>query len=115
MSAGGPGRPRSRRATSSGTVKEGLFLIDRDYRIGQARSERTGNPAAAAISSTEIGFDDLLFGLVPEKTLDTALKYVKLFWGERANENLIQEHQPARRGRSAVSARRRGGHPLSRV
>jgi HPt (histidine-containing phosphotransfer) domain-containing protein/PAS domain-containing protein len=76
-----------------GTVKEGLFLIDSDFRIGQARSS-----ALATLMRREqfdgLGFDDLLFGLVPEKTLDTALKYVKLFWGERANENLIKSINP---------------------
>ena len=76
-----------------GTVKEGLFLIDSDFRIGQARSS-----ALATLLRRDqfdgLGFDDLLFGLVPEKTLDTALKYVKLFWGERANENLIKSINP---------------------
>jgi chemotaxis protein histidine kinase CheA len=31
---------------------------------------------------------------VPEKTLETAMKYVKLLWGERANENLIRSINP---------------------
>jgi hypothetical protein len=31
---------------------------------------------------------------VSEKTLDTAMKYVKLLWGERANENLIKSINP---------------------
>jgi HPt (histidine-containing phosphotransfer) domain-containing protein/PAS domain-containing protein len=76
-----------------GTVKEGLFLIDSDYRIGGVRSS-----ALATLLRREqfdgIGFDDLLFGLVSEKTLETALKYVKLFWGERVNENLIKSINP---------------------
>jgi HPt (histidine-containing phosphotransfer) domain-containing protein/PAS domain-containing protein len=76
-----------------GTVKEGLFLIDSDYRIGEVRSS-----ALATLLRREqfdgLGFDDLLFGLVSEKTLETALKYVKLFWGERANENLIKSINP---------------------
>jgi HPt (histidine-containing phosphotransfer) domain-containing protein/PAS domain-containing protein len=76
-----------------GTVKEGLFLIDSDFRIGEVRSS-----ALAALLRREqfdgLGFDDLLFGLVSEKTLETALKYVKLFWGERVNENLIKSINP---------------------
>jgi HPt (histidine-containing phosphotransfer) domain-containing protein/PAS domain-containing protein len=76
-----------------GTVKEGLFLIDSDYRIGEVRSS-----ALTTLLRREqfdgLGFDDLLFGLVSEKTLETALKYVKLFWGERVNENLIKSINP---------------------
>jgi HPt (histidine-containing phosphotransfer) domain-containing protein/PAS domain-containing protein len=75
------------------TVKEGLFLIDSDFRVGQVRSS-----ALKALLRRDqfdgIGFDDLLFGLVPEKTLETAMKYVKLLWGERANENLIKSINP---------------------
>jgi HPt (histidine-containing phosphotransfer) domain-containing protein len=75
------------------TVKEGLFLIDSDFRIG-----KTHSAALTALLRREkfdgLGFDDLLFGLVPEKTLDTAMKYVKLLWGERVNENLIKGINP---------------------
>ncbi len=75
------------------TVKEGLFLIDSDFRIGKARSA-----ALSALLRRDrfdgMTFDDLLFGLVPEKTLDTAMKYVKLLWGERVNENLIKSINP---------------------
>jgi two-component system, chemotaxis family, sensor kinase CheA len=75
------------------TVKEGLFLIDSDFQIGQAHSA-----ALAALMRRErfdgMTFEDLLFGLVPEKTLETAMKYVKLLWGERVNENLIKSINP---------------------
>jgi two-component system chemotaxis sensor kinase CheA len=75
------------------TVKEGLFLIDSDFRIGKARSA-----ALSALLRRDrfdgITFDDLLFELVPQKTLDTATKYVKLLWGERVNENLIKSINP---------------------
>jgi two-component system chemotaxis sensor kinase CheA len=75
------------------TVKEGLFLLDSDFRIGQTRST-----ALSALMRRDDfdgkSFDDLLFGLVPEKTLETAMKYVKLLWGERANENLIKSINP---------------------
>jgi HPt (histidine-containing phosphotransfer) domain-containing protein len=75
------------------TVKEGLFLIDSDFRIGKAHSAALG-----ALLRREkfdgMAFDDLLFELVPQKTLDTAMKYVKLLWGERVNENLIKSINP---------------------
>ncbi len=76
-----------------GTVKEGLFLIDSDFRIGKAHSA-----ALSALLRREkfdgMTFEDLLCQLVPEKTLDTATKFIKLLWGERVNENLIKSINP---------------------
>lgn len=76
-----------------GTVKEGLCLLDADFRIG-----KTHSAALAALFRREsfdgLTFEDLLRGIVPESTLDTASKYVKLLWGERANENLIKGINP---------------------
>jgi signal transduction histidine kinase len=76
-----------------GTVKDGLFLIDADFRIGQAYS--------AALSTlfrrndfSNLTLEELLRDTVSERTLVTASKYVKLLWGERANENLIRSINP---------------------
>jgi HPt (histidine-containing phosphotransfer) domain-containing protein/PAS domain-containing protein len=75
------------------TVKEGLFLIDRDFRIGTTHSA-----ALAALfrrdSFEGLTFEDLLRGVVSDATLETASKYVKLLWGDRANENLIKSINP---------------------
>lgn len=75
------------------TVKDGLFLIDADFRVGKAHSA-----ALSALLGREdfddLTFEDLLRPLVSEKTLATANKYVKLLWGERANENLIRSINP---------------------
>ena len=75
------------------TVKEGLFLIDRDFRIGTTHSA-----ALAALfrrdSFDGLTFEDLLHGIVSDATLETASKYVKLLWGDRANENLIKSINP---------------------
>ncbi len=76
-----------------GTVKEGLFLIDSDFRIGKAHSAALG-ALMRRESFDGMTFEDLLCQLVPEKTLDTAMKYVKLLWGERVNENLIKSINP---------------------
>ncbi len=76
-----------------GTVKEGLFLIDSDFRIGKAHSTALG-ALMRRDSFDGLTFEELLRGLVPEKTLDTATKYVKLLWGERVNENLIKSINP---------------------
>ncbi|HEX6571020.1 MAG TPA: ATP-binding protein [Steroidobacteraceae bacterium] len=75
------------------TVKDGLFLIDADFRVGKAHSA-----ALTALLGRErfdgLTFEELLRPLVPEKALATANKYVKLLWGERANENLIRSINP---------------------
>lgn len=76
-----------------GTVKDGLFLLDADFRIGEACS--------ASLSAlfrrddfSGMTLEELLRDTVTEKTLATAMKYVKLLWGERANENLIRSINP---------------------
>ena len=92
------------------TVKEGLFLIDSDFRIGKAHSA-----ALAALMRRDnfdgMTFEDLLGQLVPEKTLETATKYVKLLWGERVNENLIKSINPLAEVEVNFD-RRQGGHDI---
>ena len=76
-----------------GTVREGLFLIARDGRIGGAYSDsllpllRTTAPAGRT-------FEDLLRPLVDERTLLSASKYVGLFWKDNVNEELIESVNP---------------------
>lgn len=75
------------------TVKDGLFLLDAELRVGAVRSRALG-----ALLRRErfdgLYFEDLLRDLVGPRTLETAVKYVKLLWGERANENLIRSINP---------------------
>jgi len=75
------------------TVNEGLFLLDRQSRIGTERSM-----ALASIFRRDdldnLAFDDLLRDIVPEKTLKTAQEYVELLWGERVNEKLVKTINP---------------------
>ncbi len=75
------------------TVNQGLFLLDKDLKIGSERSE-----ALEAIfrrkDFDQLTFEGLLRGLVPEKTLATAVEYVRLLWGERVNEKLIKTINP---------------------
>lgn len=75
------------------TVKDGLFLLDSDLRVGEVRSRALG-ALLRRDGFDGAGFEDLLRDLVPARTLDTAVKYVKLLWGERANENLIRSINP---------------------
>lgn len=75
------------------TVGEGLFLLDRDLRLGSERSL-----AMSAIFRRDdldgLSFEDLLRNIVPEKTLKTAQDYVALLWGERVNEKLVKTINP---------------------
>ena len=75
------------------TVREGFFLLDADYNIGSVWSE-----ALTRMFSREdfagLSFEDLLKDLVPPSTLTTAMKYIKLLWGERAHENLMKSINP---------------------
>jgi signal transduction histidine kinase/PAS domain-containing protein len=75
------------------TVREGFFLLDADYNIGTVWSE-----ALTRMFSREdfagLSFEDLLKDLVPPNTLTTAMKYIKLLWGERAHENLMKSINP---------------------
>jgi HPt (histidine-containing phosphotransfer) domain-containing protein len=76
-----------------GTVREGLFLIAKDGRIGSAYSDsllallRTTAPAGQSL-------EDLLRPLVDERTLLSAGKYVGLFWKDNVNEELIESVNP---------------------
>lgn len=75
------------------TVKDGLFLLDEHLVIGTAHSS-----ALATLFHRKdlagLGFEDLLKGIVSEKTLATALKFVKVLWAERTNEKLVKSINP---------------------
>jgi HPt (histidine-containing phosphotransfer) domain-containing protein len=86
---------RARKETSDilRTVGEGLFLLDKDLRIGSERSMAL-NTIFRRDDLTSLPFDDLLRPIVPEKTLNTARDYVALLWGERVNEKLVKTINP---------------------
>jgi two-component system, chemotaxis family, sensor kinase CheA len=75
------------------TVNDGLFLLDEQLVIGTAHSS-----ALAALFQRKdlagLAFEDLLKGIVSEKTLATALKFVKVLWAERTNEKLVKSINP---------------------
>jgi len=75
------------------TVREGFFLLDADYKIGSVWSEALtrifGRGDFAGLS-----FEKLLEDRVPPDTLATAMKYIKLLWGDRAHENLMKSINP---------------------
>src|ERR1700734_2353554 len=75
------------------TVKDGLFLLDENLIIGAAYS--------AALETlfqrkdfAGLPFESLLKNIVSERTLATALKFVKILWAERTNEKLVKTINP---------------------
>jgi two-component system, chemotaxis family, sensor kinase CheA len=75
------------------TVREGFFLLDADYKIGSVWSEALTRMFSRN-DFAGLGFEDLLKNLVPPSTLATAMKYIKLLWGDRAHENLMKSINP---------------------
>ncbi len=75
------------------TVKDGLFLLDQDLMIGSSYSTAMeGLFARRDIAG--LPFEALLKDIVAEKTLATALKFVKVLWAERTKENLVKSINP---------------------
>lgn len=75
------------------TVKEGLFLLDENLVIGSAYSSAL-ETLFQRKDLAGLGFDALLENIVSEKTLATALKFVKVLWAERTNEKLVKSINP---------------------
>jgi two-component system chemotaxis sensor kinase CheA len=75
------------------TVKEGLFLLDENLIIGSAYSSALEG-LFQRNQLAGLGFDALLENIVSEKTLATALKFVKVLWSERTNEKLVKSINP---------------------
>src|SRR5882757_6444029 len=75
------------------TVREGFFLLDADYKIGSVWSEALTRMFSRN-DFAGLSFEDLLKNLVPANTLGTAMKYIKLLWGDRAHENLMKSINP---------------------
>jgi signal transduction histidine kinase len=76
-----------------GTVREGLFLIGRDGRIGGAHSDSL-LPLLRIASPAGKNFEDLLRPLVDERTLLAATKYLGLLQKDKVNEELIESVNP---------------------
>ena len=75
------------------TVREGLFLLDSDLRIGTIHSHATAQLFQRETVSG-LTFEDLLRDLVTAKTLAIATKFIKVLWSERTKENLIRSINP---------------------
>jgi len=75
------------------TVREGFFLLDAHYRIGAVWSDALTRMFSRS-DFAGLTFEELLRDLVPASTLGTAMKYIKLLWGDRAHENLMKSINP---------------------
>ncbi len=75
------------------TVNEGLFLLDKDFRIGSQYSAALERVLRRE-NLAGMGFLDLLRSIVPESTLVVAKDYISLFFGTRVNENLVDDLNP---------------------
>jgi HPt (histidine-containing phosphotransfer) domain-containing protein len=75
------------------TVREGLFLLDADLKIGSIHSHATAQLFQRE-SVSGLTFEELLRDLVSPKTMQIATKFVKVLWSERTKENLIRSINP---------------------
>jgi two-component system chemotaxis sensor kinase CheA len=75
------------------TVKDGLFLLDQNLVIGSAYSGAM-ETLFQRKDFAGVPFESLLKNIVSEKTLATALKFVKILWAERTNEKLVKTINP---------------------
>ena len=75
------------------TVKDGLFLLDESLIIGTAYSTALESLFQRK-DFAGLEFEALLRDIVSEKTLATALKFVKVLWSERTNEKLVKSINP---------------------
>ncbi len=76
-----------------GTVKEGLFLLDSEFRIGSQYSSSLhrvlGRPVEAGAD-----FRALLLDMVPASIYTLACDYIELLFGDRVKESLIGDLNP---------------------
>src|SRR6202522_3736932 len=75
------------------TVKDGLFLLDQNLVIGAAYSSAL-ETLFQRKDFAGLPFENLLKSIVSERTLTTALKFVKILWAERTNEKLVKSINP---------------------
>lgn len=76
-----------------GTVKDGLFLLDGQFRIGSQYSDSLSQILGRAITA-DSDFRALLRGMVPAPTVDLACDYIELLFGDRVKEALMADLNP---------------------
>jgi HPt (histidine-containing phosphotransfer) domain-containing protein len=76
-----------------GTVKEGLLLIDQEYRLGSQYSKSVSHVLRRAVAP-EMPFFPILEQMVPREIYNNAQDYIKLLLGNRVKEVLITSLNP---------------------
>lgn len=74
-------------------VGDGLFLLNKEFEIGEQHSKALLRMFSRDAIANE-NFFDILRNLVPEKIARTAKDYLELLFGERVNERLVQDLNP---------------------
>jgi hypothetical protein len=85
------------------TVREGLFLIGRDLRLGSTCSGSLKDLLHIENPSGQT-FEDVLRTLVDEKTTKAALKFLGLLWRDKVHEDLIESINPLNQVEVAFAA-----------
>src|SRR5580658_9203127 len=86
-----------------GTVREGLFLIGRDLKLGSTCSGSLKDLLHIQNPSGQT-FEDVLKTLVDDKTTKAALKFLGLLWRDKVHEDLIESINPLNEVEVAFSA-----------
>lgn len=89
---------KSRRETTEimNSIQEGLFLIDRDYIIGEQQSKQLGHIFPVKdISGKKL--DEVLEGVVPEKNIENTKRFINQLFNRKVHGDLINDLNPLRR------------------
>lgn len=76
-----------------GTVKEGLFLLDADYRIGTQYSSSLAGILGTAIHAG-LDFKQELQRMLGKQTFESAIDYIDLLLAGRVTESLVTDLNP---------------------
>lgn len=76
-----------------GTVREGLFLLNQDFRIGSQYSASLATMLGRPIQPGA-DFRDILGTMVPPAICKSACEYIALLLGDRVKELLVQDLNP---------------------
>ena len=86
-----------------GTVREGLFLVGRDLKLGSTCSGSLKELLHIEKPEGQ-SFEDVLKNLVDEKTVKAALKFLGLLWRDKVHEDLIESINPLNQVEVAFAA-----------
>ncbi|HEX4049731.1 MAG TPA: ATP-binding protein [Steroidobacteraceae bacterium] len=75
------------------TVREGLFLVDRQMRLSPTCSRSLGELLRLPVPAG-LPMEKLLEPLMDAKTVSATLKYMALLWKDKVNEELIESVNP---------------------